>query len=61
MFMRYNTVSREELMAAAGKIGTDGHLHGHLADLEPAIRHPAIANLLIILVLGPETHYLSEI
>jgi hypothetical protein len=29
MFMRYNTVSREELMTAARKIGRDGHLYGH--------------------------------
>jgi len=36
MFMRYNTISREELMVAAGKIGSHGHLYGHLTGSKPS-------------------------
>jgi hypothetical protein len=34
MFMRYNTVSMEELKAAAGKLGRRGDLYGDHAALE---------------------------
>jgi len=34
MFQRYNTVSKEDLKAAAWKIGSPGHQYGHQGNLE---------------------------
>ena len=35
VFKRYNTVSKEELRALAGKFGNDGHLYGHQESSRP--------------------------